>query len=119
MPPLQSLFGEKTPVVGAVSSWIPHIRANQLAYDHLTCNDRLFPTKIGWLIDKSIQIYLGRCAKTDALDLVDEGILCFDPAQQQIVLGTFTMNGVPVILSSQIVRPTPPAWNQQPGGNAS
>jgi hypothetical protein len=116
---LQSLFGEKAPVVGAVSSWIPHIRANQLAYDHLTRNDRLFPTKIGWLIDKSIQIYLGRCAKTDSLDLVDEGILCFDPAQQQIVLGTFTMNGVPAILSSQIVRPTPPAWNQQPGGNGS
>jgi hypothetical protein len=35
------------------------------------------------------------------------------------VLGTFTMNGVPAILSSQIVRPTPPAWNQQPGGNGS
>ena len=109
---LQSAFGQFAMAVSSVSSWIPHIRSNQLAYDHLTRNDVLFPTKIGWLIDKSVQIYLGRCARTVPPDMVDEGILCFGAAMQQIELGTFTMAGLPPVLTSQIVRPPPPRWHE-------
>jgi hypothetical protein len=112
---LECMFGANSPVVLAANGWIPHIRANQLAYDHLTRADALFPTKVCWLIDKSIQLYLGQCANATKHSLVSEGIICFDAAQQQIVLGTFTMHGVPPILSKQILRarmpPGPGAQN--------
>jgi hypothetical protein len=101
---LSCIAGSNSVMVGAVNGWITHIRANQLAYDHLTRADLLFPTKVCWLIDKSIQLFLGYCANATRTSLVSNNIICFDQAQQQIVLGTFTMNGVPPILSNQLQR---------------
>jgi hypothetical protein len=117
---LQCLFGPKAKQVLAVKSWIPHIRAYQLAYDHLTRGDRLFPTKICWLIDKSIQLHLGQCANASNTSmLVNDSIICFDSAQQQIVLGTFTMIGLPLVLTSQltpVARPNPTYGSSPSGG---
>jgi hypothetical protein len=113
---LQCMFGETAAVVLAVNGWMPHIRANQLAYDNLTRGDILFPTKMCWLIDKSIQLYLGVCANATRTSLVSNGIICFDQAQQQIVLGTFTMHAVPPILSKQIIRPRLPLPSGGGGG---
>jgi hypothetical protein len=101
---LSCIAGANSSMVSAVNGWITHIRANQLAYDHLTRADALFPTKVCWLIDKSIQLFLGYCANATRTSLVSNNIICFDQAQQQIVLGTFTMNGVPPILTNQIQR---------------
>ncbi len=103
---LTCVLGAEATITKEMIGWTSHIRDQEMSYRNLAGIDSAFPLKLACFIDKSMQFYFKNCAIAQSVEKVDDSPLGFTGVKRDIIMGTFTLAGVPRLLASQLKRPS-------------
>jgi hypothetical protein len=93
---LDILFGNKTIVAKKIREFVKLIIQNSIYYKGCLCNNKLFSTKVLWMVCCRFQLFLACCQKAEDREEVAASLLNFAPNHRDIMMGRFNASLLPL-----------------------